>query len=219
MGFSTATDPRRPAAAHPGLSAGGRAAAAAGRSAAQHLRAALSGDDGRRPGRRPADRHDPACSHSAGDERPELLKVGCAGRITSYAETPDDRLLITLTGVCRFHGGARRRHALPAGDGRFPSLCRRSRLRPGRRRGEPPRPAQGLPRLSQCQQHEGRLGRGRCRPTEVLVNTLSLLAPYPPQEKQALLEAPDLKTRADVLVALTEMALSRMGPGGKPRLQ
>ena len=49
------------------------------------------------------------------------------------------------------------------------------------------------------------------RSTEVLVNTLSLLAPYPPQEKQALLEAPDLKTRADVLVALTEMALSRMG--------
>jgi Lon protease-like protein len=55
--------------------------------------------------------------------------------------------------------------------------------------------------------------------TEVLVNTLSLLAPYPPREKQALLEAPDLKTRADVLVALTEMALSRT-PGGKaPNLQ
>ena len=43
--------------------------------------------------------------------------------------------------------------------------------------------------------------------TEVLVNTLSLLAPYPPQEKQALLEAPDLKARADVLVAL-----DRSGP-------
>ena len=56
-------------------------------------------------------------------------------------------------------------------------------------------------------------------PTEVLVNTLSLLAPYPPQEKQALLEAPDLKTRADVLVALTEVALSKMAKGAKPRLQ
>ena len=56
-------------------------------------------------------------------------------------------------------------------------------------------------------------------PTEVLVNTLSLLAPYPPQEKQALLEAPDLKTRADVLVALTEVALGKMGKGAKPRLQ
>ena len=40
-----------------------------------------------------------------------------------------------------------------------------------------------------------------------------------PQEKQALLEAPDLKTRAEVLVALTEVALSKMAPGGQPRLQ
>ena len=55
-------------------------------------------------------------------------------------------------------------------------------------------------------------------PTGILVNTLSLLAPYPPEEKQALLEAPDLKSRAEVLVALTEVALSKMG-GAKPRLQ
>ena len=37
--------------------------------------------------------------------------------------------------------------------------------------------------------------------------------------EQALLEAPDLKTRADVLVALTEMALGKTGKGAKPRLQ
>jgi Lon protease-like protein len=55
--------------------------------------------------------------------------------------------------------------------------------------------------------------------TEVLVNTLSLLAPYPAKEKQALLEAPDLKTRADVLVALTEMALARTVGGSRSRLQ
>ena len=35
-------------------------------------------------------------------ERPDLMKVGCAGRITSYAETPDGRMLVTLTGVSRF---------------------------------------------------------------------------------------------------------------------
>ena len=55
--------------------------------------------------------------------------------------------------------------------------------------------------------------------TEVLVNTLSLLAPYPPREKQALLEAPDLKSRADVLVALTEMALAKSGSGKPQRMQ
>ena len=44
--------------------------------------------------------------------------------------------------------------------------------------------------------------------TETLVNTLSQLAPYPAPEKQALLEAADLKTRADMLIAITELALS-----------
>src|SRR5205085_10194877 len=37
--------------------------------------------------------------------RPLLADVGCAGRITSYAETSDGRYLITLTGVCRFDAG------------------------------------------------------------------------------------------------------------------
>jgi hypothetical protein len=55
--------------------------------------------------------------------------------------------------------------------------------------------------------------------TEVLVNTLSQLAPYASKEKQALLEAPDLKTRADVLVALTEIALARTARGNSTRLQ
>lgn len=33
---------------------------------------------------------------------PDLAHVGCAGRITSYAETDDGRYLIVLTGICRF---------------------------------------------------------------------------------------------------------------------
>ena len=43
----------------------------------------------------------------------------------------------------------------------------------------------------------------------MLVNALSMMAPYGPAEKQALLEAPDLKTRAETLIALTEMTLAR----------
>ena len=42
-----------------------------------------------------------------------------------------------------------------------------------------------------------------------LVNALSMMAPYGAAEKQALLEAPDLKSRAETLVAITEMALAR----------
>ena len=33
---------------------------------------------------------------------PALKQVGCAGRISSFAETPDGRILITLSGICRF---------------------------------------------------------------------------------------------------------------------
>lgn len=44
--------------------------------------------------------------------------------------------------------------------------------------------------------------------TEFLVNTLAMIGPFAEKEKQALLEAPDLKTRADILVALAEMELA-----------
>ena len=37
-----------------------------------------------------------------GDDEPVLYKTGCAGRITSFAESEDGRYLLTLSGVCRF---------------------------------------------------------------------------------------------------------------------
>jgi hypothetical protein len=46
-------------------------------------------------------------------------------------------------------------------------------------------------------------------PNEALVNALSMMSPFGPKEKQALLEAHDLKGRADVLVAITEFEIAR----------
>ena len=46
-------------------------------------------------------------------------------------------------------------------------------------------------------------------PNEALVNALSMMSPFGPREKQALLEATDLKGRAEVLVAITEIELAR----------
>jgi uncharacterized protein len=54
---------------------------------------------------------------------------------------------------------------------------------------------------------------------ERLVNTLSVFSPYGPEEKQALLEAPDLKTRAEALVALAEMELAMRDDGSGTSLQ
>ena len=42
-----------------------------------------------------------------------------------------------------------------------------------------------------------------------LVNSMAMMSPYGPAEKQALLEAPDLKTRAETLIAITEIVLAR----------
>jgi hypothetical protein len=56
-------------------------------------------------------------------------------------------------------------------------------------------------------------------PTEALVNGLSMMSPYGAREKQALLEAPDLKTRAEILIAVTEMDLAKKRTSGDTGLQ
>jgi uncharacterized protein len=56
-------------------------------------------------------------------------------------------------------------------------------------------------------------------PNEALVNALSMMCPFGTREKQALLEAVDLKTRADVLVAITEIELARGGGDPEATLQ
>ena len=47
---------------------------------------------------------------------------------------------------------------------------------------------------------------------ELLINSLSMLLDFSPEDKQALLEAPSLSTRRETLVTLIEFAL-RGGTG------
>jgi len=56
-------------------------------------------------------------------------------------------------------------------------------------------------------------------PNEALVNALSMMSPFGVREKQALLEAPDLKKRAEVLIALTEIELARSGSNSDSTMQ
>jgi Lon protease-like protein len=56
-------------------------------------------------------------------------------------------------------------------------------------------------------------------PNEALVNALAMMSPYGPAEKQAMLEAPDLKTRAEILVAITQIDLAKKRTSGDPPLQ
>lgn len=155
------------------------------------------------------------------EERPKLMAVGCAGRITAYAETPDNRMLVTLTGVSRFE-------VVEELDADTPYRQIVANYHPfgvdlvqdlGASEVNRPALLKAFRDYLNANNMNADWDQVDAASTEVLVNTLSLMAPYPSAEKQALLEAPDLKTRADVLVALTEMALARTSRGTPPKLQ
>jgi Lon protease-like protein len=154
-------------------------------------------------------------------ERPDLMKVGCAGRITSYAETPDSRMLVTLTGVSRFSVKSELAVDTPYRQvvANFKPFAIDLVMDLGAAEVNRPALLTAFKDYLTANNMSADWSEINAASTEVLVNTLSLLAPYPASEKQALLEAPDLKTRADVLVALTEMALSKSFSGKRHKLQ
>jgi uncharacterized protein len=153
--------------------------------------------------------------------RPNLMKIGCAGRITAYTETPDGRMLITLTGISRFSVSKELAAATPYRQVKANFKPYAVDLVMDKGASEVNRPAlmTAFKDYLTANNMSADWSEINAASTEVLVNTLSLLAPYPANEKQALLEAPDLKTRAEVLVALTEMALSKTISGKKHSLQ
>jgi hypothetical protein len=142
-------------------------------------------------------------------ERPSLSSVGCAGRITSYAETSDGRYLITLTGVCRFDAG----EELP-----FRTPYRQLRARYDRFEGDLAedeatqapeaarnRFAKALKRYLNRRELDIDWETASTAPLEALVNSLAMGLPFEPAEKQALLEAPDLVGRFETLSTLLEI--------------
>jgi Lon protease-like protein len=156
---------------------------------------------------------------ASGDENnPQLLRIGCVGRITSYSETNDNRLLIGLTGVCRFEIIREKkvksawRQCIVTYDGFAADLVTDNQARTVNRSALVTAFRQYLEANNMTANWE----EVEKVSTENLVNTLSQMAPYPAAEKQALLEAPDLKTRADMLIALTELALAKQS-GSKGR--
>ncbi|MEV4610007.1 LON peptidase substrate-binding domain-containing protein [Neorhizobium sp. LMR1-1-1.1] len=141
--------------------------------------------------------------------RPALSSVGCLGRITSFAETGDGRYILSLSGVCRFRLLDEAGDSQPYRMFRFApfmsdlseeddeaSVDRRELLRVFRAYLD-------ANKLEVDWDSVGRAGN------RTLVNSLSMMSPFGPAEKQALLEAPDLKTRAETLIAITEIMLAR----------
>lgn len=146
-----------------------------------------------------------------------LKPVGCAGRVTSYQEVDDGRLLITLTGISRFETIDEAATTKPYRTFSVSYDAFVADFSEGH--GEDLVDRDNLLRVLKTYLDANRLvadwGSISRASNEILVNALSVMAPYGPEEKQALLEAPDLKRRAEVLVALAEMELaSSTDPGG-----
>jgi Lon protease-like protein len=178
-------------------------------------------DDALRAGHRLIGMIQPDTAHPGAPDKPNLYKIGCVGRITQFAESGDGRYLIQLTGIARF----RIEEEL-----RATTLYRQCRVRYApfvddftARKGE-----EAVDRKSLLDALTGFLKANNLKadwegienaPNEALVNALAMMSPYGAAEKQALLEAPDLKTRAELLVAMTEIELAKNTSGGETPLQ
>jgi Lon protease-like protein len=150
-------------------------------------------------------------------DNPALAQVGCLGRITSYAETDDNRVLISLSGVCRFSVKREKSVKTPFRQveadysGFAADLVTENNARTVDRSAV----IKAFRQYLEANDMSANWSEVEQIPTELLVNTLSQLAPYPAPEKQALLEANDLQARADMLIALTELALSGGARGAR----
>lgn len=142
--------------------------------------------------------------------RPDALhSIGCAGRVTQFSETEDGRYLITLTGISRFRiqneieGFTPYRRCTVSWGGFDRDL--------GQEERDPcfdrPRFLDLLGRFFSARELNTDWGTLKQAEDELLINSLSMLLDFEPEDKQALLEAPSLQTRRETLVTLIEFAM------------
>ena len=178
-------------------------------------------DDALRCGRRLIGMIQPDAAHPGPENRPNLFKVGCVGRITQIAETGDGRYLLQLTGIARFRVEEELEVSTPYRQCRvsFAPFVDDFTARKGEDEVDRESLLQALSDFLKANDLKADWEGIENAPNEALVNALAMMSPYGSAEKQALLEAPDLKTRAEILVAVTEIELAKTITGGETPLQ
>lgn len=152
------------------------------------------------------------------DTNPPVYRTGCAGRIVSFQETEDSRLLITLKGLCRFDV----KEELPLVDGYRPVSAEWSKYRADMESADEAvidreRLLGLLKTYFKIQGIEADWNAIETTTEERLITCLSMICPFEGSEKQALLEAPTLTERGKVLITLVEMAVHASAPGEAAR--
>lgn len=178
-------------------------------------------DDALRDGHRLIGMIQPDPAHSGPTARPPIYKIGCVGRITQLTESGDGRYLIELTGVARFRVEEELAVSTAYRQARvtFAPFADDFVARKGEAAVDRKAVLRALADFVKANNLQADWGDIDKAPNEALVNALSMMSPYGTAEKQALLEAPDLKTRAEILVAITEIELAKKNTEGEPQLQ
>src|SRR3982751_4806569 len=179
-------------------------------------------DDAFRDGHRLIGMIQPDIAHSPkNSDKPALFRVGCVGRITQLAESGDGRYILELTGVARFKvveeiSGLTAYRQCKAD---FFPYADDFVARKGEEAVDRAALLDVLTDFLEANNLKVDWEGIESAPNEALVNALAMMSPYGPAEKQAMLEAPDLKTRAEILIAVTEMELAKKKTSGDPPLQ
>jgi len=178
-------------------------------------------DDSLRDGHRLIGMIQPDPTHPGPEDKPTLFKVGCVGRITQIAETGDGRYLLQLTGVARFRVEEELKVATAYRQCRvgYASFADDFVARKGEEAVDRKALLEALSAFLKANNLKTDWDGIESAPNEALVNALAMMSPYGSAEKQALLEAPNLKARAEMLVAVTEIELAKKATGGETPLQ
>jgi hypothetical protein len=151
---------------------------------------------------------------------PQIYRIGCAGRVTSFNETEDGRFLIVVTGLCRFYVVEELSATTPYRQ----ALVSFGRFRDDMEGGEAEdvdsqRLIAGLRAYLESREIKVDWKAVGANPSPTVINALAMVCPFEPSEKQAILEAADFAERCRIIMALAEMALLEQGRGSGTPLQ
>lgn len=148
-----------------------------------------------------------------------LAAIGCAGRVVAFSETDDGRMMISLGAVSRFRLQEVEEGFAPYLQGRVDwSSFDRDRGGAEQDRGlDRDAVFALLNRFMQANALSTDWDAAAQAEDELLINSLSMMLPFGPGDKQALLESPTLSDRRELLVGLIEFALH--GGENEDRLQ
>jgi uncharacterized protein len=131
---------------------------------------------------------------------PPLYTIGGIGRITQFAQIGEDRYVISLTGVARFKIMSELQTTTPYRICAISSADFSADLIPrsGERDVDRASLIDAMRRYLASRDLDMDWEQTKDAPVEALVNAVAMSLPLSSLEKQAMLEAPDLKTRAEV---------------------